>query len=185
MNDLQLAAQRRLDRRGRLAGALNEALQVEALAQDGAVRVYGGTFFLFDTGILGGFTTGEVARLRESDFSRILAYVLFIVGTLLVTLGALLIAVPLGIAAAIFISELAPSRLKTWLKSAVELLAGIPSVVFGFFGLIVLTDWIRVTFDKPTGESWLAGSIILGIMAIPTIVSVSEDAISSVPREYK
>jgi len=108
-----------------------------------------------------------------------------IVGTLLVTLGALLIAVPLGIAAAIFISELAPSRLKTWLKSAVELLAGIPSVVFGFFGLIVLTDWLRVTFDRPTGESWLAGSIILGIMALPTIVSVSEDAIGSVPREYK
>jgi len=71
------------------------------------------------------------------------------------------------------------------LKPAVELLAGIPSVVYGFFGLIVLTSFIRVTFDLPTGETWLAASVLLGIMALPTIISVSEDAISSVPHEYK
>ena len=108
-----------------------------------------------------------------------------ILGTLLVTLGAMVISIPLGIGTAIFISEIAPPRIRGIIKSGVEILAGIPSVVYGFFGLVVLTDWLRVTFDKPSGECWLAGSILLGIMALPTIVSVSEDAISSVPMEYK
>jgi phosphate transport system permease protein len=108
-----------------------------------------------------------------------------IVGTLLVTIGAMLFAVPLSIGCAIYISELASPRTKKILKPAIELLAGIPSVVYGFFGLIVLTNFIRVTFDIPTGETWLAASVLLGIMALPTIISVSEDAISSVPHEYK
>jgi phosphate transport system permease protein len=108
-----------------------------------------------------------------------------IVGTVLVTIGAMVFAVPLSIGCAIYISELAPLWAKNILKPAIELLAGIPSVVYGFFGLIVLTDIIRTTFDIPTGETWLAGSILLGIMALPTIISISEDAISMVPREYK
>ena len=108
-----------------------------------------------------------------------------IVGTLLVTIGAMVIAIPLSLGSAIFISEIATPRMKSIIKPAIELLAGIPSVVFGFFGLMVLTTWLRVTFNQPSGESWLAGSILLGIMAIPTITSVAEDAISSVPREYK
>lgn len=108
-----------------------------------------------------------------------------IVGTFLVTIGAMIIAIPLGIATAIFISELAPPRLKKFLKGAVELLSGIPSVVYGFFGLIVLNVWLMDTFDLDTGNTWLSGSIILAIMALPTIVSVSEDAISSVPSHYR
>jgi phosphate transport system permease protein len=108
-----------------------------------------------------------------------------IIGTLLVTIGAMVFSVPLSIGCAIYISELASPRVKQVLKPAVELLAGIPSVVYGFFGLIVLTNFIRVTFDLPTGETWLAASVLLGIMALPTIISVSEDAISSVPHEYK
>jgi len=108
-----------------------------------------------------------------------------ILGTLLVTSGAMIISVPLGVGSAIFISEIAPLKIKTIIKSGVEILAGIPSVVYGFFGLIVLTDWLRVSFDRPSGECWLAGSILLGIMALPTIISVSEDAISSVPMEYR
>lgn len=107
------------------------------------------------------------------------------VGTVLVTAGALLVAVPLGIGSAIFIAEIAPPRLKTLLKPAIELLAGIPSVVYGFFGLIILTDWLRVTFDAPSGSSWLAASVLLGIMALPTVVSVAEDAITAVPREFR
>lgn len=107
------------------------------------------------------------------------------VGTLLVTIGAMVIAAPLGIACAIVIAELASPRVKAVFKPAIELLAGIPSVVYGFFGLIVLTDVIRVSFSVPTGETWLAGSILLGIMALPTIISVSEDAISAVPKEYR
>ena len=108
-----------------------------------------------------------------------------IVGTLLVTFLSILIAAPLGIGSAIFISECASPRVKNVAKPAVELLAGIPSVVYGFFGLIVLTTTLRVTFDIPSGESWLAGSILLAIMALPTIISVSEDAITAVPREFK
>ncbi|WP_394339944.1 phosphate ABC transporter permease PstA [Methanoculleus sp. UBA303] len=108
-----------------------------------------------------------------------------IVGTLFVTLGAMAIAIPLGIAVAVFIAELAPSWMKGAIKPAIELLAGIPSVVYGFFGLIVLTNWIRISFDVASGETWLAGSLLLGIMALPTIVSVSEDAISAVPRAYR
>jgi phosphate transport system permease protein len=108
-----------------------------------------------------------------------------IVGTLLVTAGAMVFSIPLGVGSAIFISEVAPSKIRASFKFGVELLSGIPSVVYGFFGLVVLTNWLRITFDQPTGESWLAGSILLGIMALPTIVSVSEDAISSVPTEFK
>jgi phosphate transport system permease protein len=108
-----------------------------------------------------------------------------IVGTLLVTLGAMVFAVPLSLCCAIYIAELASPRVKNVLKPTIELLAGIPSVVYGFFGLIVLTNFIRIAFNLPTGETWLAASVLLGIMALPTIVSVSEDAISAVPREYK
>jgi phosphate transport system permease protein len=108
-----------------------------------------------------------------------------IVGTLLVTLGAMVFAIPLSIGCAIYISELASPRMKNILKPAIELLAGIPSVVYGFFGLIVLTNFIRVSFNLATGETWFAASVLLGIMALPTIISVSEDAISSVPNEFK
>jgi phosphate transport system permease protein len=108
-----------------------------------------------------------------------------IVGTLLVTIGAMVFAVPLSLACAIYISELASPRAKQVLKPAIELLAGIPSVVYGFFGLVILTNFIRIAFDLPTGETWLAASVLLGIMALPTISSVSEDAISAVPREYR
>jgi len=108
-----------------------------------------------------------------------------IMGTLLVTFGAMLISIPLSIGSAIFISEIAPYRIRNFIKPAIELLAGIPSVVYGFFGLIILTTWIKDFFGVPTGETWLAGSIILGIMAIPTITTVAEDAINAVPREQK
>ena len=108
-----------------------------------------------------------------------------IVGTLLVTLGAMLIAIPLSIGSAIFISEIASPRIRNVIKPAVEILAGIPSVVYGFFGLLVLTVWLKIIFSLDIGQCWLAASILLGVMAIPTITSVAEDAINSVPREFK
>ncbi len=108
-----------------------------------------------------------------------------IVGTFVTTLGAMIITVPIGILTAIYIAELAPRKLKKILKFIVELLSGIPSVVYGYFGLIVLTNWIRIIFDRPTGQSWLAGSIILSIMALPTVISVSVNALNAVPVEYK
>ncbi len=109
----------------------------------------------------------------------------FIVGTVLVTIGAIIVAVPLGLGCAIFIAELAPPKVRMVLKSAVELLAGIPSVIYGFFGLVILSGWLREGFELSSGETWLAASILLGIMALPTIISVSEDAISAVPGEFK
>jgi phosphate transport system permease protein len=108
-----------------------------------------------------------------------------IIGTLLVTFGAMVLSIPLSIGGALFISEIATPRLRSIIKPAIELLAGIPSVVYGFFGLVILTSWIKDFFGVPTGETWLAGSIILGIMAIPTITTVAEDALKAVPREYK
>ncbi|RLF50930.1 MAG: phosphate ABC transporter permease [Thermoplasmata archaeon] len=108
-----------------------------------------------------------------------------IMATLMVTLGAMLISVPLGIGSAIFISEIAPASMRNIVKPAIELLAGIPSVVYGFFGLVVLVSWLQRNFNVASGEGWFAASIILAIMALPTIASVAEDAINAVPREFK
>ena len=106
-------------------------------------------------------------------------------GTLLVTFGAAIISIPLGIASAVYISEVAPGRSKEILKCGIELLAAIPSVVLGFIGMITVVPWIKTTFHTPTGLTALAGSIILAFMAMPTIVSIAEDALHSVPKNYK
>lgn len=110
-----------------------------------------------------------------------------IVGTLLVTLGAMVFAFPLGLGAAIYISELASPRMRNILKPVCEVFSGIPSVVYGFFGLIVLVPVLSDMLPQQMmfGSSWLAGSILLGIMALPTVISVSEDAIHSVPSSYR
>ncbi|TGC06778.1 phosphate ABC transporter permease subunit PstC [Methanolobus halotolerans] len=108
-----------------------------------------------------------------------------LLGSLIVTAGAIMFSVPLGIAAAIYISELANPRISSILKPVTEILAGIPSVVFGFFGLVILAPVVQRTLEIPTGQTALTGSIMLGIMALPTIISISEDAISSVPRSIK
>ncbi|MFZ4706437.1 MAG: phosphate ABC transporter permease subunit PstC [Bacteroidales bacterium] len=108
-----------------------------------------------------------------------------IVGTLMVTFGAILFALPFGMATAIFMSEVADIRLRNILKPVVELLAGIPSVVYGFFGLVVLVPLIQQLFKLDVGETVLAGSIVLGIMALPTIVTVAEDALRTTPRALK
>lgn len=106
-------------------------------------------------------------------------------GSLIVTAGAVLFAVPLGIASAIYISEIAPPKVADALKPFIEILAGIPSVVFGFFGLVILVPVMQNVFNLPTGQTALTGSIMLGIMALPTIITISEDAISSVPSTIK
>ncbi|MCE5200475.1 phosphate ABC transporter permease subunit PstC [bacterium] len=107
-----------------------------------------------------------------------------ILGSVVVTLGAVVIAVPIGIAAAIYLAEIAPLRVREILKPMVEVLAGIPSVVIGFIGMIVLSPWIKNVFDLPTGMTALTGSVMLAFMAMPTIISISEDAIIAVPRDY-
>lgn len=108
-----------------------------------------------------------------------------ILGTLWVSLIAILIALPVGLATAVYMAEVADARMRNILKPVIELLAGIPSVVYGFFGLIVIVPAIQKLFDLPVGETALAGSIILAIMALPTIITVSEDAIRNTPRAMK
>jgi len=108
-----------------------------------------------------------------------------IFGSLVVTLISTMIAVPLGVLSAIYIAEIAPASLKEILKSIIELLAGLPSVILGFFGMIVVAPWLQDTFDLPTGLNIINASVILAIMAIPTISSISEDALYAVPREFK
>ncbi len=108
-----------------------------------------------------------------------------ICGSLLVTLGAVIVAVPISIAAAFYISEVAPHRIKDILKAGIECLAAIPSVVLGFIGMVTLIPWIKRAFGLPTGLTALSGSLILGLMAMPTIISIAEDAINALPRAYR
>jgi phosphate transport system permease protein len=108
-----------------------------------------------------------------------------IVGTLFVSFLALLIAVPLGLGVAVYLSELASNRQRQILKPIIELLAGIPSVVYGFFGLVVVAPFIQKVANIPVGETALTGSIILAIMALPTIISVAEDAMRNTPKSIK
>jgi len=108
-----------------------------------------------------------------------------ILGSILVTLGAAAIALPLGLATAIFIAEIAPRWAREILKPFVEVLAGIPSVVLGFIGMLVLAPAVRQITGAPTGLTALTGALLLALMALPTIVSVAEDALDAVPRSYR
>ena len=108
-----------------------------------------------------------------------------ILGSLLVTLGAAVISVPVGVGCAVYIAEIAPPKAKEILKSGIELLAAIPSVVLGFIGMVTLVPWVKTVFHLPTGLTALSGSIMLAFMAMPTIVSIAEDALYSVPKSYK
>jgi phosphate transport system permease protein len=108
-----------------------------------------------------------------------------ILGSLLVTLGAAVISIPIGIGCAVYIAEIAPSKVKEILKSGIELLAAIPSVVLGFIGMVTLVPLVKNIFHLPTGLTALSGSIMLAFMAMPTIVSIAEDALYSVPKSYK
>ncbi len=106
-------------------------------------------------------------------------------GSLLVTFLAILLTIPFGVGASVYISELARPIEKEILKPFIEVLAGIPSVVIGFFGLVVVVPLIKAGFKLPTGLTALAGAVLLALMAIPTVISISEDALRSVPMSYK
>jgi len=117
---------------------------------------------------------------------------IFIAGSLLTTLGAVIIAVPFGLACAIFLSEVAPKKARDIMRPAIELLAGIPSVVYGLFALIVIIGFIQFDLGNaltgsplPTGKGILAASLILAVMILPIIISISQDALQSVPRSYR
>jgi len=108
-----------------------------------------------------------------------------ILGSLVVTIGAAIIAMPIGLLTAVFIAEIAPRWLREILKPMIEIVAGIPSVVLGFFGVVVLSSVVRQWLNLPTGLTAFTGSLILAYMALPTIVSVAEDALDAVPRSYR
>ncbi|MCW8346866.1 MULTISPECIES: phosphate ABC transporter permease subunit PstC [Vibrio] len=108
-----------------------------------------------------------------------------IVASVVSTLGAVVVGVPIGVLTAIFIAEIAPKRVADIIRPAVELLAGIPSVVYGFFGLVIIVPLIQQVFQVPAGNTILAGIIVLGIMILPTVITVSETSIRAVPHAYK
>ncbi len=108
-----------------------------------------------------------------------------IMGSILVTLGAAVLSIPVGIGSALYIAEIAPPKTREILKAGIELLAAIPSVVIGFIGMVTLSPLIKNLFHLPTGLTALSGAITLAFMAMPTIVSIAEDAITAVPRQYR
>ncbi|MBL4829327.1 MAG: phosphate ABC transporter permease subunit PstC [Aliivibrio sp.] len=107
-----------------------------------------------------------------------------IVASIVSTAGAVIIGVPVGVLTAVFIAEIAPKWLANIIRPAVELLAGIPSVVYGFFGLVIIVPLIQTTFNVPAGNTLLAGMIVLAIMILPTVITVSETSLRAVPRSY-
>ena len=143
--------------------------------------------FLFANGIpaigeigIFDFLLGKVWK-PGNDLYGILPMIL---GSIYVTAGAIVGGVPIGILTAVFMAKFCPKGLYRFLKPAVELLAGIPSVVYGFFGLVVIVPLIRNLFPDSKGTSMLAASLLLGIMILPTIIGVSESAIRAVPETY-
>ena len=108
-----------------------------------------------------------------------------LLGSVLVTFTAVLMALPLGLATAVFVREVAPSWGREVLKPLIEVLAGIPSVVLGFVGMTVAAPWMRQATGAPTGLTALTGGVILAYMALPTLITVAEDALDAVPKSYR
>ncbi len=131
-------------------------------------------------------TIGTELLSKEWNISRNQFGILpAIYGSVFVAIGALLVAVPLGLGASIYLSEIAPNRIRMILKPLIELLAGIPSIVYGFIGAILLGRFLYDTFGMRGPNSFLAAILILGIMALPIIVSMSDDAMKAVPKDLK
>lgn len=144
-------------------------------------------YFLLQEGLptLTEVPLGDLLALRWYPIENYFGILPLLSGSLIITLGAALVAVPFGLGTAIFISEIAPRWLREILKPLVELLGGLPSVVLGFLGILVLSPYIREVLNLPTGLTAFTGSLLLGGIAVPTVVSVAEDALDSVPRSYR
>jgi phosphate transport system permease protein len=145
------------------------------------------TFFIFEEGLPLILKIGPKAFLFGEKWipsKDLFSIFPMIVGSFWVTLGALFLGIPLGLACTIFLSELTPPSLGTILRPAIQLLAAIPSVIYGFWGLIVLVPLIRNYLGGP-GLSILAGSLVLSFMILPTIITISEDALKALPPSYK
>ncbi len=127
----------------------------------------------------------EMATRRWYPVEEYYGLLPLVLGSLMVTIGAGAVSLPLGLATAVFIAEIAPRWTREILKPFVEVLAGIPSVVLGFIGMLVLAPLVRRITNAPTGLTALTGSVLLALMALPTIVSVAEDALDAVPKTYR
>jgi len=143
--------------------------------------------FLFAGGIPGMAKIGVFQFLFGKDWSPSdippeFGILPMIIGSLYVTAGAVLVGVPIGIFTAVFMAKVCPKRLYKLLKPAIELLAGIPSVVYGFFGIVILVPLVRNVFGG-NGSSMLTASLLLGIMILPTVIGISESALRAVPGE--
>jgi phosphate transport system permease protein len=156
------------------------------------VLVLAGIFILLLTTAAPGFKEVSIKEFLSSPVWNPTAMttpsygiVSMLVGTVIVTVGALLIAIPLGIGTAAYLSDIASPRVREISKPVIEILAGIPSVVLGFLGIVLIGPMIARVFGLPNGLNALNGAILLAIMALPTIVSISEDALNSVPRSYQ
>ena len=132
------------------------------------------------------FEAGHTLAMTEWNPSKgVFGIIPMIFGSFVVMLIALALAVPLGIFAAIYIAETRSERLKRIIRSALEILAGIPSIVYGLIGVAYLSVWMANIFDLQTGRLILTAGILLAVMILPTILSLTEDAISNVPAQYR
>jgi phosphate transport system permease protein len=189
---LRAPARRTLSRRG-LGSRLKEAATRRFLQLNGllAVAVLAGIFLLLVVEALPALLELGLSAFLGADWNPT-AYgepsygiLSMVVSTVMVSFGALVIAVPLGVLCAAYIAEVASPLVREVVKPAVEILAGIPSVVVGFLGLVIVGPAIARVFDLPNGLNALNGSLLLAVMSLPTIVSLSEDAISAVPRHHQ
>jgi phosphate transport system permease protein len=135
--------------------------------------------------VLGETPLGNLFGTRWYPIENLFGTLPLILGSLWVTIGALVLAVPLGVATAIYIGELAPHWMRDILKPMVEVLAGIPSVVLGFLGWVALAPLVQNQLGAPTGLTAFTGSVLLAYMSLPTIISVAEDAMDTVPKSYR
>jgi phosphate transport system permease protein len=144
-------------------------------------------YFLLSEGLptFGKVDLASLLSIRWYPIESYFGIAPLIFGSIIVTLVAMLIAVPFGIGTAVYISEVAPNWAKEILKPLVEILAGLPSVVLGMLGILVLSPFLRQFLNLPTGLTAFTGGILLGGIALPTIVSMSEDALNTVPRSYR
>jgi phosphate transport system permease protein len=144
-------------------------------------------FFLVREGLpaLGDVPLGDLFGIRWYPIENFFGILPLLSGSLIVTIGAMLVALPLGIGTAVFIAEVAPPWINNLLKPLIEVLAGLPSVVLGFIGIQVVVPFLRRFLELPTGLTAFTGAVLLGLIAIPTIVSIAEDSFNTVPSSYR
>lgn len=158
-----------------------------ASAMIGVLSVATIGWFLFQEGLPAFIQTGVSELVFGNEWLPPALFGIFpmIAATLISTLGALVFGVPIAVLTAIFLAELAPKWLANIIRPAVELLAGIPSVVYGFFGLVVIVPAIETVFNIPAGNTLFAGIIVLAIMILPTVITISETSLRALPKTYK